>query len=169
MLDLLLEPAKMFVEKGIDAYRKTKEHRNLRIAVQDRLRREVRFNVALLNEFSTEKNGAAKHEEAVRKGLIKSLRTNAFDDADCGIVPLALFFEDELKDDIWPSLAFPAKDKYGKWLGAVNTQYDLLERIYHRIRIAKTFAECGKVQGDMDYIRYMLIAFEKSIAASKVK
>lgn len=170
MLDLLLEPAKIFVEKGLDFYKKTQEHKNLRVAVQDRIRREVRFNIALLTEFITEKNGVAKHEETIRGGLIKSLRTSAFDDADSGILPLPLFFEDELANEIWPSKGFDInKEKYKEWLKAVKTQYDLLERVYHRIRIAKTFAECGKIHGDLDYVRFMLIAFEKSIAASKVR
>lgn len=170
MLDLLIEPAKIFFEKGIDAYRKTQEHKNLRVAVQDRIRREVRFNVALLNEFVTEKNGTAKHEDAIRGGLIKSLRTMAFDDADSGIVPMTLFFDEELMTDVWPVRGFEAaQEKYKGWVKSLETQYDLLERTYHRIRIARTFAECGKVHGDIDYIRFLLIACEKSLVASKVK
>jgi len=102
MFDLLLEPAKLFVEKGLDAYRKTQEHKNLRIAIQDRIRREVRFNVALLSEHINEtKDGQAKHENKIRAGLIKSLRTTAFDDADSGVVPLTLFFEDKIDDDVF--------------------------------------------------------------------
>lgn len=170
MLEFILEPAKIFFEKGIDAYRKTQEHKNLRIAIQDRIRREVRFNIALLTEFSTEKNGTSKHEDVIRQGLIRSLRTSAFDDADSGIVPLTLFFDEELKSDIWPVKAFDnAQGKYMGWVRALETQYDLLERTYYRIRIARTFAECGKVHGDIDYIRFLLMAFEKSLAASKIK
>lgn len=170
MFDVLLEPAKIFVEKGLDAYRKTQEHKNLRIAMQDRIRREVRFNVALLNEYiNQKKDGEAKHEKEIREGLIKSLRTTAFDDADAGVVPLTLFFEDKIGDDVWPQKGFDSKDKYKGYLKSVQTQYDLLERIYYRIRIAKTFADCGKIYGDMDYVRFMLVAFEKAIAASRVK
>jgi len=48
------------------------------------------------------------------------------------------------------------------------TEYDLLERIYHRIGLAKTFAECGQIQGNMDYIYFMLIGFEKSIIGTTI-
>lgn len=169
MLDLLLEPAKIFVEKGIEAFRKSQEHKNLRVAIQDRIRREVRFNITLLEEYLTKKtDGTAKHDEDVRASLLKSLRTCAFDDVDSGMLPLKLFFEQGLGDAIWPKGGFKPEDRdqFLKWVSKDKTQYDLLERIYHRLRIAKTFASCGKPQGNMEYIRFMLIAFEKSIAAS---
>jgi len=37
MLDLLLEPTAMFVKGGLKAFRQSKEHHNLLIAVQDRI------------------------------------------------------------------------------------------------------------------------------------
>lgn len=172
MLDLLLKPAKAFVETGIEAFRKSKEHKNLLIAVQDRIRREVRFNITLLNEFLTVKaDGTAKHDHTVREALIRSLRSDGFDQIDSGMVPLKLFFEDELTGAIWPKAGFKPADLklFMTWVGKDKSQYDLLERIYHRIRLTKTFAECGKVQGSMEYLRFMLIAFEISIANSEVK
>lgn len=138
MIDLLLEPAKLFIEKGLDAYRKTKEHENLRLTIQDRIRREIRYNQALLTEIVSQSNKDHKHDEQIRLGLIRALRTDAFDDADSGIVPLSLFFEQALFDSIWPTKGFEVKKaKYLDWLAKVQTQYALLERAYHRIRIAR--------------------------------
>ncbi|MDM8557450.1 hypothetical protein [Candidatus Parabeggiatoa sp. HSG14] len=173
MLDLLLEPTKMFVKGGIDVFRRSKEHKNLLIVVQDRVRREVRFNSALLQEFNKcDKNkNTFKHDEQLRVALVKSLQTEAFDEVNKGVLPLALFFETELlKDEIWPKSAtnWPEKEKYLGWLKNVNTQYDLLERVYHRIKLTKTFAECGKIQGNINYVYFMLIGFEKSIANTAV-
>lgn len=170
MLDLLLEPAKLFIEKGLDAYRKTKEHQNLRLAIQDRIRREIRYNQALLTEIVSQPNNEHKHEEQIRLGLIRALRTDAFDDADSGIVPLGLFFEQTLPDSIWPTKGFEAKKaKYLEWLTRVQTQYALLERAYHRIRIARAFAECGKIHGELSYIRFMLIGLEQSMTESEIR
>jgi hypothetical protein len=164
MLEMLMEPTKKFIAGGIDAFRKSKEHQNLLIAVQDQIRREVRFNSALLQEL---KRSTHKDDMEVRIALIKSLRTEAFDNINQGMLPLGLFFEAELvKEDIFPN--WGKQDTYLGWLKYVITQYDLLERVYHRIRLAKTFADCGKTQGDMDYIHFMLIGFEKSIANTNI-
>jgi hypothetical protein len=169
MFDMLMEPTKKFVMGGIDAFRKSKEHQNLMIAVQDRIRREVRFNSAILQEFKKhDKNtNAPKYDKELRSALLKSLRTEAFDDMNQGMLPLALFFEGEIdKDVIFPNWA--KQERYLDWLRNVVTQYDLLERIYHRIRLVKTFAECGEIQGEMDYIHFMLIGLEKSIANTSI-
>jgi len=169
MLDLLLEPTRVFVKGGIDVFRKSKEHQNLLIAVQDRIRREIRFNSALLQElgkYDRSKN-AFKHDNDLRLALVRSLRTEAFEEVNKGVLPLKLFFESQLSEDIWPK-KWQDRDKYLGWLKNVITQYDLLERIYHRIGLAKTFAECGQIQGNMDYIYFMLIGFEKSIIGTNI-
>ncbi len=98
MLDMLLEPTKTFVKGGIDAFRKSNEHNNLLIAVQDRILREVRFNSALLQELKkVDKNtNTPKYDDVIRLALVKSWRTEAFDEVNSGVLPLTLFFETTL-------------------------------------------------------------------------
>ena len=165
MLDLLLEPTTVFVRNGIKAFRASKEHQNLSIAVQDRIRREVRFNAALLQEIMkfSENGNSVKKDEHICLTLIKALQTEAFDEINKGVLPLSLFFENQLaKEEIFPN--WFEKNKFFDWMKKIYTQYDLLERVYHRIKLAKTFAEAGRLQGNMKYIQFMLIGFEKSIA-----
>ncbi|HHB92544.1 MAG TPA: hypothetical protein ENK59_04945 [Thioploca sp.] len=166
MLDLLLEPTAMFVKGGIKAFRKSQEHHNLLIAVQDRIRREVKFNTALLQEFTKYKNSDSP-EEYLCLTLIKALETEAFDEINKGVLPLSMFFEQKSLKSDFPK--WPEKEKYFKWMENIITQYDLLERIYHRIKLIKTFAEGNRVQGNVRYIQFMLIGLQKSIANTDIQ
>ncbi|RZI41990.1 hypothetical protein EGT07_15410 [Herbaspirillum sp. HC18] len=166
MWELLVEPAKIFIKAGIDAFRKSDEIKNLTIAIQDRVRREARFNAAVLDELGKEEGGQPKNPEDVRVALVKSLKTVAFDDIDNGAIPISLFFSTKLDRDKWPN--WKNKDQYLKYTASDVTQIDLLERVYHRINLAKTFAECGKLQGNLDYIRFMLAALDVSIKSTQI-
>jgi hypothetical protein len=166
MWDLLVEPAKTFIKGGLDAFRKSDEFKNLTIAIQDRVRREARFNAAVLEELNKEENGQPKHPENVRVALVKSLRTEAFDDINNGAIPISLFFSLKLDRNKWPH--WKSKEKYLKYTASDVAQVNLLERIYHRINLAKTFAGCGKLQGNYDYIQFMLAALDASIKSTQI-
>jgi hypothetical protein len=167
MWDLLIEPAKTFIKGGLDAFRKSDEIKNLTIAIQDRARREARFNAAVLDEIAKEDgNGQPKNPEDVRVALVGSLKTGAFDDINNGPIPISLFFSLPLERDKWPH--WKNKDMYLSYTSADVTQVDLLERVYHRISLAKTFAACGKLQGNLDYIRFMLSALDISIKSTQI-
>ncbi|MCK5877324.1 MAG: hypothetical protein KAG43_06800 [Candidatus Marithrix sp.] len=161
MLDLLLEPTALFVKGGIKAFRKSKEHHNLLIAVQDRIRREVKFNSALLQEFMKFASGSSK-DDYLCITLLKALETEAFDDINRGVLPLSIFFEKKSLKSDFPN--WQETEQYFKWMKSIETQYDLLERVYHRIKLAQTFAKAERLQGNMRYIQYMLIGLQKSIA-----
>lgn len=162
MWDILIEPAKTFIKGGLDAFRKSDEIKNLTLAIQDRIRREVRFNAAILDEINKGDNdGQPKNPDNVRLALVGSLKTNAFDDINNGLIPIALFFALELDKDKWPK--WKNKDQYLGYTKSDKAQVDLLERIYHRISLAKTFAGCEKLQGNLDYIRFMLAALDVSL------
>ncbi len=166
MWDLLVEPAKTFIKGGLDAFRKSDEIKNLTIAIQDRVRREARFNAAVLDEIGKEENGQPKHPDDVRVALVNSLKTSAFDDVNNGAIPISLFFSSNLNRDKWPN--WKNRDLYLKYTASDSTQVNLLERVYHRINLAKTFAECGKLQGNLDYIRFMLAALDVSIKSTQI-
>jgi len=163
MLDLLLEPTAMFVKSGLKAFRQSKEHHNLLIAVQDRIRREVKFNTAILQEFMKYSGNNDPAEENLCLALLKSLQTEAFDEINKGVLPLSIFFEQKSLESDFPNWPKKETTQYFKWMENIITQYDLLERIYHRIKLTKTFAECNRLQGNMKYIQFMLIGLQKSM------
>ncbi|MDM8565028.1 hypothetical protein QUF74_05190 [Candidatus Halobeggiatoa sp. HSG11] len=168
MLDLLLEPTALFVKGGIDAFRTSKEHHNLLIAVQDRIRREVKFNTAILQEFMKYSNDSSK-DEYLCLTLLKALQTEAFDEINRGVLPLSIFFEKKSLKSDFPNWQKKETEQFFKWMENIESQYDLLERVYHRIKLAQTFAEGNRLQGNMRYIQFMLIGLQKSIANTELK
>ncbi|MBE9561574.1 MAG: hypothetical protein IMF12_01745 [Proteobacteria bacterium] len=168
MLDLLLEPTAIFIKSGISAFRKSKEHHNLLIAVQDRIRREVKFNAAILQEFMKYSNDSSK-DEYLCLTLLKGLQTEAFDEINKGILPLSIFFEKKSLKSDFPNWQKKDTEQYFKWMDSIETQYDLLERVYHRIKLAQTFAKGNRLQGNMRYIQFMLIGFQKSISNTELQ
>lgn len=167
MLDLLIGPAKDFLQLGIDEFRKRKEYKNLIIAIQDRIRREVRFNIAVLDELLKISDD---HDDGQYEALVRSLRTDGFDQIDSGMLPLKIFFAEEVAESVWPKGGFTEGEikQFKGRLKSIKTQYNLLERLYHRIRLAQTFVDLGTVKSDMKYVQFILRAFERSIASTEL-
>lgn len=163
MLDMLVGPAKEFLKLGIEKYRKNKEFKNLKIAVQDRVRREVNFNLELLADYSEAKD---EKDTDAAKVLLQALRTEAFDQLDAGVLPLILFFEEKLEQAIWSE---PENKKFMQRVDKVKTQCDLVQRVYHRIRVSQTLAACGKERMDDKYMRFLLRALLESIKSTEIK
>lgn len=172
MWELLIEPAKKFIEGGIDAFVKSKDYQNLSLAVQDRLRREVRLNNSLLEAIEeVEPNTTTpRHADSVKIELLRSVQTNAFDDTTGGGLPLSIFFSSDISPDWFPknTKEWPKRDQYLKNIRTIKKQHELVERIYHRLKIARTFALAGKLNGDLHYLRFLLIGAERSIAEANV-
>ncbi|ALB62188.1 hypothetical protein BN137_853 [Cronobacter condimenti 1330] len=156
MFELLLEPAKLFINAGMDSFKKSKELANLKIAVRQRITREIKLNAAVLDEIIKnyyDKEGAVAEKNA----LIMALRTRAFDDLNDGAIPVSLLISGDVEH--WPAAATKdEKDRYLKYLSSIKTPIDLLDRAYYRIHIARILASSGKCDSDLKYIRYMLTA-----------
>lgn len=166
MLELFIEPAKSLLRMGIDTFKKSEDMKTLTIVVQDRIQREVKFNLEVVQQIvKKDKNGDLANPEDVRLALVKSLRTRAFDELNNETIPVALFFSCHLDKEKWPRnpKTWGDVERYLKHTASDQTQADLLERLYHRMYLAKTYAECGKLQGDMDYMRFLLMALLTSL------
>lgn len=169
MIDLLLEPAKVFIAGGIEQFRKSQELKNLTVAVKDRLRREIQFNTAILDEAiklrgkgrdGEDEEGTPGNDDVI-VALILSLRTQAFDAVNEGPIPVCLMISGPLDKSRWPSMR--AKEKYDGYLASTTTVEELLDRTYYRIHIVKTLASCGKLGFNLGYIRYMLICLRMAL------
>ncbi len=154
MWNFLTGPANTLLSTGLDAFMKSRERKNLQLAVRDRILREVRFNKTILGEILD----TPKMPVARRVALAGALRTQAFDDLDAGILPLKVFFDELIDPATWPG-SFSRKKSYLRNLASTETTADLVERLYHRIRIVKATAELGTVF-DTGYIVFMLIGME---------
>lgn len=161
MLDLLFEPAKMLIEGGVEKLRRSAELKNLKIAIQDRLLRELAFNLAILDEAIKESRKDGDGSEAACVALVSALRTSAFDAINDGPIPASLLISDGIEKAEWPK--YKGTDQYNIYLQGVSDLVGLVDRAYHRIHIAKTFASCGKFNVDLSYIRFMICCLIKEI------
>ena len=154
MWEFLTRPAEIFIEGGINAFRQSKEMQNVMLAAQDRIRRESRFNEAVLDELLKDKN-RRRYSGQKCAGLILSLKTRAFEDVDGGALPPGLPFPIELDQTAGPDW-LQCGDRHMKRIEKITDLRGLLECTYHRIMLAKTFAGFGKRQGDFRDIKFLI-------------
>lgn len=156
MIELLIEPVKFFLSKGIDSFSKTAELKNLRLACVDRLKREIRFNQAILAEVL---NTSLSNEE--KSALLVCLKTDAFDMINDSPIPVKLIISGNLNKSDWDN--HTNKDRYLQWMKNDSSIQDLLERVYFRIHVVKAIAPHSEKQRDYDYINYMLRCLMKEL------
>ncbi|PID66040.1 MAG: hypothetical protein CR975_04975 [Gammaproteobacteria bacterium] len=152
MIDLFLEPAKILISKGVKQFLSSEEQKNLSIAVTDALKREMRFNIAILKEIA-KLDGS---DENTRCALMASLKTYIFDKANRHPVPLSLLVVQPLDKTqvVWKNTE--EKERFLKYIRKDQMLLALIERAYYRIHIGQTLAKCGKHNIDYSYIQFML-------------
>ncbi len=166
MFDLLFGPAKMLIEKGMDHFKKSEELKNLTFVIKDKILRETRFNLEIVQQL-------LRRVEAKEKGaqlaLIKAIRTSAFDELDRGNIPISFLFPSGVDKGNWPKWCDKRvyEERYKKYTKSIDSQADLLERTYHRLYLLKTYAECGEVRGDIDYVCFLLQILRDSLKESE--
>jgi len=162
MLELLLGPANLFLKRGIESFSKSKDFKNLKAAMHDRVRRECKYNRAILDELKKDDDEDQTLPQEAKIALINSIKTEAFDDINSGVIPLCVFFPDEIDKGKWPAWGNKT-EKYMVYTSSIKSQSDIVERLYHRIAIAKTFAKCSMLRGDMDYLRFLIAILENTL------
>ena len=166
MFELLLAPAKKLLEVGIDTFKKSEDLKTLTVVVQDKVLRETRFNLEIFEQILRKgKDGNYSNPDKIRLALIKAVRTNAFDELDSGNIPISFLFPRDAEKEKWPRNEERWGDvkKYLDWTGSIKTQSDLLERVYQRLMLLKTYAECGSIYGDLYYVRFLLMALRNTL------
>ncbi|NLA90601.1 MAG: hypothetical protein GX843_03035 [Synergistaceae bacterium] len=170
MFELLLGPAKKLLEMGIETFRKSEDLKTLTVVVQDKILRETRYNLEIFQQLLRKKvDGSFSNPEEIRLALTEAIRASAFDELDNGCIPLSFLFPLDAGKEKWPKN--PEKwgdvEKYLQHTESIKTQADLLERLYHRIFLLKTYGECGKIHGDLRYICFLLMALNNSLKGSQ--
>lgn len=156
----------MFIDKGIALIKDNHEFNRLKDAINARIARELRFNSELLETIIRYKK--LKNEKLIST-LTGSLQTTAFDSINDSSIPLTLFSgESEIKPKDWSSIRekFPyPSSNFVKWSVTINNPTDLIERIYHRIKIIKLFAsiDISKNQQSIKYVLFLISAYRQGI------
>jgi len=114
VIDLILSATQTLITKGVEFFQKSEETKRLRLCVQDRLRRELRFNREILDELARMEEGKNRWDGRERRRLVKALNTAAIDAVDGGMIPSGLLVEGDLTPQSCEILDELARMKEGK-------------------------------------------------------
>ena len=158
VIDLILSATQTLITKGVEFFQKSEETKRLRLCVQDRLRRELRFNREILDELARMEEGKNRWDGRERRRLVKALNTAAIDAVDGGMIPSGLLLEGDLQPQSffmsWKGSEAPAA--YTVRVREVRTQAQLVERTYHRIRLYKLYGNSPERETDVQYLCFLV-------------
>jgi hypothetical protein len=137
--------------EGIDAAKTSFETRNLRRLMRDRLLREARLNDELM-----------QYEQLSESERVSLMTTEALDFIMSQPLPLDIFFDVNMEPDL--KVFREAKnDKHTAWASTIKSERDLVERWWHRVRLAQVRQTVGMSPGDFDYLRLLCRALHSTL------
>lgn len=103
--------------------------------------------------------------DAAARALICALRTDAMDALDRSPVGLAVFLEGQVPDSFFEDALKGSKKRkqYQAWVKRHETSAAVVEAAYHRIHIAKAMSAAIGIKGDLNYLKFLLLAAHKSL------
>jgi hypothetical protein len=170
MVGILESVVGQFIGKGVEYLKGSIEFKRSKDAINERIARELRFNDELLKAILKHKKG---EKPELISHLTESLQTKAFDAISDSSIPLTLFFaESDIRQEDWKSIQekFPYPSAiYFKWASTIGDSTELIERIYHRMKIIKLFSalDISKNQQSIKYVLFLIRAYQLGIGKSK--
>ena len=145
------EIVKALVGKGASAIEDNEQVTTLRMLLRERLRREVRFNNELLSDNQL--------DLSIR---IYKLEIDALEYVCTQALPLETLFNGELDDN---RVRFFAGDNgsHRMHMAMLSTEAQLIERLLHRIKLAKLRVEEGVRPGDVSYLKKLMRALQSTL------
>lgn len=125
--------------EGIDLAKNSSETRNLRRLMRQRLTREAKLNSELMN-----------YQHLTVDQKVSAITTEAIDFIMSQPLSLEVFFDIEPWDDF--SFHDAANDNHTIWSMSIKSERDLVERWWHRVRLAKIRQDAGVSSGDFEYL-----------------
>lgn len=156
MLELFSGVFSNLISKGLETWSEAKETELLRAAIRSRLHREVKLNLEIWKLVRKEA------ENVVLADLVSS---DAFSEICSLNLPLdALLGRDPLPLEVFQLLQqyqnTSANQNYINWAKEIQTEIDLIERIWHRLRVLKVRKELNGSMGDTGYLFHLHAALE---------
>lgn len=150
-MDVIFTPiigdlVKTLMGKGVNKLEEDEQISTLRMLLRERVRREARFNREILDD--------AKLDLNVR---IQKLDTRALEYVCNQAIPLAVLFNGELnnlKMDIFAG----ENQQHKMHFLMLKTEADLVERLFHRIKVAQLRVNEGISPGDVSYLKKLNMA-----------
>lgn len=154
--------------KGLDHWNGSREARLVKLALRDRLHREVRLNLEIWKLFDQRKN------KPTPEVLASLLSVKAFDEICTLNFPLSELLGAEcLPSDVSRHLQLEGKPnankKFKQRVKSITSEVDLIERIWHRLHILKARQQLSGSLGDIDYLKHLLVGLDIALSESKKK
>jgi hypothetical protein len=170
MIDILSKIVEVIADKGVDYFRDQTKLRHLRECVRDQIRRELQFNLEVVNEMQRKGDGG----EGLRWGgdararLFQSIRTASFDALGQHMLPMRAFFEGKFVESEQVRI-FQFKDgkpprHYLRHCQDLNSVELLLERTYQRLHFCRLYQEDGGRRSNLGYLELLLRASVAALA-----
>lgn len=140
------ELVKALVGKGVSKIEDDKQVSTLRMLLRERVRREARLNREILED--------AKLDLKVR---IQKLETAALEYVCSQAIPLAVLFNGELNEAKMAVFAGDS-EKHKMHFLMLQTEADLVERLFHRIKLAQLRVNENVSPGDISYLKKLNMA-----------
>jgi hypothetical protein len=159
VLDFLSLIPKDLISKGYEAYKDRKEFNHLKIAIKEQLRRELRLNIEIIDEFLPKES---------QKKIIKiedyskqhsALRTSRFAAIANDVIPLSELLSEKINKDNYSK----ARAEYIKKCAGDTHLHHLVERTYFRLEIAKVYSEGSASSINVGYLKFLVLTSIKSL------
>ena len=149
------------LQKGWDSLEKGSEAKKLRLAIRSRLARETRFNLEVFKGL----------DDPDKLSLVAAACSIEAIDEICSLnIPISLFFDgEELPEGVIEYLRGESvsNGNFKKWTADIHNEVELVERVWHRLRILKVRYTQQVALGDLDYGRHLLQALLQSLTENK--
>jgi len=126
---------------GYEGLKASAEIKNLRTIIRERLYREVRMNSEILS---------FKGFDDLEK--VRSLDLEALNFIMSQTLPLEVFFKGEISTDVSKVLCGNS-GRYRNWSQGILVEKDLVERWYHRTKLARLRENYSQSVGDLGYLK----------------
>ena len=149
---LVMDVLRGMIKHGANSQADDKELEALRTVLRERLHRDMRYNAELLKEQKLDVN--------VR---VLNLETDALEFVITQGVPLQTLLKRSISESVLQKAA-GGNEKHLADLSALNSEAKLLERLMHRMKLAKIRARYDVNLGDVAYLRKLVVAAQLALS-----
>ena len=139
------------MDEGVGSIKKSAEGKHLRHMVRERLVRELKLNDELL-----------KYDKFTESERVSAIETEALNFIVSQPMPLGVFFDMVEPLDLNAFIKTP-NDKHTSWGMTIKSEGELVERWWHRVRLAQLKQKAGMPPGDFEYLHLLCRALHANL------
>lgn len=144
------------VKFAFELYEKMRKNKEIKVVLRSNLYRELKFNLAILNEIEINKN----KDYFIQ--LITLFKSDFYETLINSFIDIRNVIE-EKKINIDKNVI--ENKNFLKWSSTVKTNIDLIEKIYFRIELLKSLSniEISKRKDSYQYLKFLMLILKKEL------